>query len=84
MNKEKLFTNIKQVLKEGSKYSGILVSDNAIKKALNGNLDMCEVLLSIIDERIKWWLKCDINKALYAKETYDLFENYYIMVAKND
>jgi hypothetical protein len=83
MNKEKLFINIKQVLEEGSKYSGISVSDNAIKKALNGNLDMCECLLSIINERIKWWLKCDINKALYAKEIYDLFENYY-MTVEND
>lgn len=77
MEKDKLFKNLRNVLDMGAEFSGITVSDEAIKKALGGNGAMCEALLVIINERIEWWIKCDINKALYAKEIYDRLESFY-------
>lgn len=82
--KAKLFINIRNVLDMGADFSGITVSDKAIEKALGGNCAMCEVLLTIINERIKWWMECDINKALYAKEIYDIFEYYYEEIIENE
>lgn len=75
--KDKLFKNLRNVFDMGADFSGITVSDEAIEKALRGNGTMCEVLLLIIYERIEWWMECDINKALYAKEIYDIFNSYY-------
>lgn len=75
--KDKLFNNIRNLLDMGAKFSGITVSNEAIEKALDGNGAMYEALLSIINERIEYWLICDINKALYAKEIYDRLESYY-------
>lgn len=75
--KDKLFKNLRNVLDMGADFSGITVSDNAIKKALDGNGAMCEALLSIINERIERWKECDINKLLYAKEIYDRLEIFY-------
>ena len=75
--KDKLFNNIRNLLDMGAEFSGITVSDEAIEKALGGNGAMCEALLAIINERIEWWIECDINKALYAKEIYDRFNSYY-------
>lgn len=79
MKKDKLFKNLRNVLDMGAEFSGITVSDEAIKKALDGNGAMCEALLLIINERIEWWIECDINKALYAKEIYDRLESFYEM-----
>jgi hypothetical protein len=75
--KGKLFKNLRDLLDMGAEFSGITVSDEAIKKALDGNGAMCEALLFIINERFEWWIKCDINKAIYAKEIYDRLENFY-------
>lgn len=75
--KGKLFNNIRNLLDMGAEFSGIIVSDEAIEKALGGNGAMCEALLAIINERFEWWIECDINKALYAKEIYDRFNSYY-------
>lgn len=75
--KGKLFKNLRDLLDMGAAFSGITVSDEAIEKALGGNGDMCEALLAIINERIEWWILCDINKALYAKGIYDRFESFY-------
>ena len=77
--KGKLFKNLRDLLDMGADFSGITVSDKAIKKALDGNGAMCEALLAIINERIEWWIECDINKALYAKEIYDRLESFYEM-----
>lgn len=75
--KDKLFKNLRNVFDMGAAFSGITVGDEAIYKALRGNVFMCEALLAIINERIEWWIECDINKALYAKEIYDIFNSYY-------
>jgi hypothetical protein len=82
--KDKLFKNLRNVLDIGAEFSGITVSDEAIEKALGGNGAMCEALLAIINERIEWWIECDINKALYAKEIYDKFESYYEEIIENE
>lgn len=82
--KDKLFKNLRNVLDMGAEFSGITVSDEAIERALGGNGTMCEVLLSIINERIEWWIECDINKALCAKEIYDILENYYEEIIENE
>ena len=82
--KGKLFNNIRNLLDTGAEFSGITVSDKAIEKALGGNCAMCEALLAIINERIEWWIECDINKALYAREIYDIFEKYYEEIIENE
>ena len=74
--KDKLFKNLRNVFDMGAVFSGITVSDEAIKKALDGNGAMCEALIAIIKERIEWWKECDINKALYAQEFYVYFERF--------
>lgn len=82
--KGKLFKKLRDLLDMGAEFSGITVSDKAIKKALDGNGAMCEALLAIINERIEWWIECDINKVLYAKEIYDILENYYEEIIENE
>ena len=77
MEKDKLFKNLRNVLDMGAKFSGITVSNEAIEKALDGNGAMCEALIAIINERIEYWIACDISKALYAKGIYDRLESFY-------
>lgn len=75
--KDKLFKNLRDLLDMCADFSGITVSNDAIEKALGGNGAMCEALLAIINERIEYWIACDINKSLYAKEIYDRLESFY-------
>lgn len=85
---DKLFKRIRIVLDMGEVFSGISVSDLtidlAIKRAKIGNSRLYKVLLEIIAERIEWWKECDINKALFAKETYDMLEKYYEEIIENE
>ena len=81
---DKLFNSLREVFDMGAEFSGITVSDEAIKKALDGNGAMCEALLLIINERIERWIECDINKALYAKEIYDRLESFYDKECDNE
>ena len=74
--KGKLFNNLRDLLDMGAEFSGITVSDESIKKALDGNGATCVALLAIINERIEWWKECDINKAMYAQEVYGNFERF--------